>query len=500
MWPFNTKQTPVTDVATDPKKRGMYSHDLGPLVPAKHFNVDFPQPTGGAAMDESIGERFPLKGTWGGIPEAVGSWYAAQSFIGYQYCAMIAQHWLVDKACSMPAKDAIRQGYAVDCETPEGMEEKAASLLANKASDMIGRVDRRMGIKKTLREFIQFGRVYGVRVALFVVESTDPDYYKTPFNIDGVGHGMYKGISQIDPQWIVPQLAESNINDPMGLGFYEPEFYSVRGQMIHRSHLCVYIPYPVVDFLKASYQFGGVSVPQRIYERVYASERTANEAPILAMTKRLVSFQASEGADMAQVRDNLGQMVEMRDNQGVYAHGPGESFTSMDTTLADMDALIMTQYQLDAAICEVPATKLLGTSPKGFGASGEYEEASYREFLEGIQQDVQPLLERHHELVMKSEVAPKLGVAPMIVDMQWAALDSPTAAEFAAIELQKAQTAQIYVTLGAIDAMDVRAKLQADKDSDFFNLADIEEEEVEPEGAADPLAEPVATPEETPLT
>ena len=54
MWPFNTKQTPVTDATTEPKKRGMYSRDLGPLVPAKHFNVDFPQPTGGAAMDESI--------------------------------------------------------------------------------------------------------------------------------------------------------------------------------------------------------------------------------------------------------------------------------------------------------------------------------------------------------------------------------------------------------------------------------------------------------------
>lgn len=475
MWPFK-KQTPVTD-SEEPKKRGMYSHDLGPLVKPDHFKVEFPQPSGGAAMDESIGERFPLKGTWGGIPEAVGSWYAAQSFIGYQYCAMIAQHWLVDKACSMPAKDAIRQGYAVDCETPDGMEEKAASALANRAVDLIERADRRMGINRTMREFIQFGRVYGVRIALFVVESTEPDYYKLPFNIDGVGPGMYKGISQIDPQWIVPQLAESNINDPMSMGFYEPEFYMVRDKMIHRSHLAIYIPYPVVDFLKATYQFGGVSVPQRIYERVYASERTANEAPILAMTKRMNTFQASEGADLDKVRENMAEAAELRDNHGILVFGAGEAWGTTDTSLADMDALIMTQYQLDAAICEVPATKLLGTSPKGFGASGEYEEASYRETLEGIQQDVQPLLERHHELVMKSEVAPKLSIDPMPVSLQWAALDSPTAAEFAAIELQKAQTAQIYVAMQAIDGQDVRRKLQQDKDSDFFNLADVEEDD-----------------------
>jgi hypothetical protein len=139
----------------------------------------------------------------------------------------------------------------------------------------------------------------------------------------------------------------------------------------------------------------------------------------------------------------------------------------------------MTQYQLDAAICEVPATKLLGTSPKGFGASGEYEEASYREFLEGIQQDVQPLLERHHQLVMKSIVAPKLGVEPLEVSMQWAPLDSPTATEWADIALKRAQVDQIYAALGAIDGMDVRKRLQADKDSDYFNLADIEEDPAE---------------------
>lgn len=477
MWPFSkTEPVAATDADPKPKKRGMYSHDLGPLVPAKHFEVEFPQPQGGAAMDESIGERFPLKGSWGGIPEAIGGWYAAQSFIGYQYCAMLAQHWLIDKACSMPAKDAIRQGYAVDCETPEGMEEKAASKLANDAVDLIYKIDRKMCINRTMREFIQFGRVYGIRVALFVVESTDPEYYKLPFNIDGVGPGMYKGISQIDPQWIVPQLAESNINDPMSMGFYEPEFYSVRGTEIHRSHLVVYIPYPVVDFLKATYQFGGISVPQRIYERVYASERTANEAPALAMTKRMNTFQASEGADLDAVRENMAVAAELRDNHGVLVHGPGEAWGTTETSLADFDALIMTQYQLDAAICEVPATKLLGTSPKGFGASGEYEEASYREFLEGIQQDVQPLLERHHQLVMKSIVAPKMGIDPMEVSVQWAALDSPTALEFSQIELNKANAAKLYYDMQAIDGTDIRKKLQADKDSDFFNLADIEEE------------------------
>lgn len=70
-------------------------------------------------MDTAIGERYPIKHPLAGVPEAVAGWFLSQTFIGYQFCALLAQHWLVDKACSMPAKDAVRQGYEVDVEFDE---------------------------------------------------------------------------------------------------------------------------------------------------------------------------------------------------------------------------------------------------------------------------------------------------------------------------------------------------------------------------------------------
>ena len=48
-----------------------------------------------------------------GIPDAQVGWYAGQGFIGWQFAAMLSQNWLIDKACSMPAKDACRNGYEV---------------------------------------------------------------------------------------------------------------------------------------------------------------------------------------------------------------------------------------------------------------------------------------------------------------------------------------------------------------------------------------------------
>ena len=44
----------------------------------------------------------------------------------------------------------------------------------------------------------------------------------------------------------------------------------------------------VSDVLLPTYRFGGYPIPQLIYERVYCAEKTANEAHMLAQSKRLL--------------------------------------------------------------------------------------------------------------------------------------------------------------------------------------------------------------------
>lgn len=455
---------------------------------AKHFQT--PASADGA-MDSSTGLVPKFKQDlipFAGAPDAQFMWYASQGFIGYQVAAVIAQHWLVDRCCLMPARDAVRVGY--DVSLPEEHERADEIIKAFK------KADRRHKIDATMREYIHMGRIFGVRVAIFKVESTDPDYYEKPFNPDGVTPGSYLGISQVDPIWIVPELTDGAVSDPANIRFYQPEFYNIGGRRYHRTHLCVYIPHPVPDSLKPVYMYAGKSVPQLIYERVYASERTANEAPQLVMTKRLVVMKTDADAFWSNITKSLQRLWDWtvnRDNYGVMTiDKDSEDIVQHDTALADVDVTIMTQYQLCAAIAEVPATKLLGTQPKGFNATGDHEAENYRQTLESIQaNDLQPLLERHHQLVWLSDIAPALDITEEVeTEVSWRPLDSPTAAEWAAIALQKAQTAQIYASLGAIDGEDVRKQIVADKDSDFFGLADDAPElETELDLTDDPQAE-----------
>jgi len=447
----------------------------------------------GVAMDAACGTGIKAAYRLGAseMSETLLAWYFRQGFIGHNVCAFLLQHWLIDKACAMPARDAVRQGYEVKTTAPDDVS--AQVVKAIKAAD------HRYRIVDHMIEFVARGRGFGLRPAMFKITPpngmTEAAYYEAPFNPDGITPGSYRGIVQLDPMWLAPELDMVSAGDPTSLHFYEPTWWNVAGLRVHRSHLIIFRTGTVPDVLKSEYRYGGVPVPQRIMERVYCAERTANEAPLLAMTKRLNTFGTDIVTAMAnseKLQQNIADFVALRDNHGVKVYDKeSEEVGQQDTSLADLDDVIMSQYQLVAAAANVPATKLLGTTPKGFNATGEYEEASYHEELESIQaNDLSRLLARHHLCVMRSEIAPDiLGGAVAAVSVVWAPLDSPTSKEAAEVQLILAQRDVAIADTGAIDGIDIRERLRTDEDSGYYGIeaAPVETPEAAPTLGLDSL-------------
>lgn len=432
---------------------------------------------GGEAMDannfqNSTKALFSLGQV--GMPEAQALWYGSQGFIGYQMCALLAQNWLVNKACLIPARDAVRKGFELTVNDGSEVSPEVLDALTKSA--------KRHKLNHQLIEFVKMGRTFGIRIAIFVVDSEDPDYYVKPFNLDGVTPGSYRGISQVDPYWCVPELTATNASNPASIGFYDPAYWIINGVRYHKSHLVIMRGPEVADILKPSYLYGGMSVPQMIFERVYCAERTANEAPQLALTKRAMIFYTDTAKALAnrEVFENrLSVWAYFRDNFGVkVADKEADLIEQKDTSLSDLDSVIMTQYQIVAAAANMPATKLLGTTPKGFNSSGDYETESYHEELETIQTDMEPLVDRHIACVIRSEICPRFGIKPFGVDCTWNPLNTLTATEQAALNKTKAETDKILaVDIGAIDGQDVRARVAADEQSGHNGLPMVSDDQ-----------------------
>ncbi|MCD1124819.1 DUF1073 domain-containing protein [Jinshanibacter sp. LJY008] len=465
----------TTDIELD-------SHDQVALneVISKSIQQPLPTTAKGVGMDSAGMSSYYEQC---GVPDAQFAWYNSQGFIGYQTCAILLQHWLIDKACTMPGRDAIRNGYEIKV---NGKVEVNPEIIAE-----MDDLDKKFKLNEHMLQLVRLGRGFGIRHALFIVDSDDPFYYTKPFNPDGVKPGSYKGISQIDPYWLAPVLNAKAVSKPEDPYFYEPTYWQVSGgKKIHRSHFVIMRTNEVPDILKPTYLYGGISVPQKIYERVYAAERTANEAPQLAMTKRSTVIHTDVSRALANQRDfekRMSLWSYIRDNYGIKVLDKQETVEQFDTSLNDLDATIMTQYQLVAAAAHVPATKLIETTPKGFNATGEYEESSYHEELESIQEhDLSPLLDRHHLLCNLSIIKPKYGVE-FDTYVSWKPVDSPTASELAEINLKKSQTDKYLSDVGGIDGDMVLNRVVNDPDSGYSGVKpiptpeDTDGEEIPPE-------------------
>lgn len=452
---------------------GMEHNALGQEVSANvsaQLARNFSDPSGalkdatvGIAMDQSIGEVKRFASTAGQVPLQTLNWYSQYGFIGWQMCAILSQQWLVDKAIRMPGMDATRHGFERTTGTDDDVDPDVIEKL--KACD------KKFHLKKNLSEHIRFARMFGIRHTLFLIDGIN---YELPFNIDGVKKGSYKGMTQIDPYWMAPCLDTEDATNPMGQHFYEPTYWQINGRKYHRSHFVISrngadLP----DILKPAYYYGGIPTTQLIYERIYAAERVANEAPMLAMSKRLFALRT----DLTKAAGNLNafkakirQWSDFMTNFGIKVIGQGEEIQLHDTSLAELDAVIMNQYQLVAAASHVPATKLLGTSPKGFNATGDYEMDSYHEYLETIQEDaLTPVVERHTRLCQLSE-----GIAADVnFEISWNPIDVLSAKELAEVNKTKADTDAVWAGLGALDGFDVRQRIVADHDSGYNGLPEV---------------------------
>ena len=397
------------------------------------------------------------------LPDVQLEWYSQQGFLGWQTCALLAQHWLIDKACDMPAKDAVRHGWELSI--------SGGDKLDDATIDKIRKLDKRYRIKAQCRDYIRKANIFGVRVALFIVDGVNQEL---PMNLDGVRPGAYKGIKGIDPYWITPILDTTAVANPAAMDFYVPTWWQVGNRRIHKSWLGVMRPFgDVPDVLKPTYYYGGLSVPQKMFERVYAAERTANETPMLAMSKRLTAMKIDTSQGVATPADLTAKMTawaQMMNNFGVKTYGPDEEIVQFDTSLASLDETVMTQYQLVAGAAGVPVTKLIGTTPKGFNATGEYDESSYHENLESLQEnDLTPFLDKHYALLLRSH--PELGITGNI-EIAWKPCDAMTAEELANVNKAKAETDTMLINAGILSPDEARQRLKNDPDSGHAAIAD----------------------------
>ena len=414
--------------------------------------------------------------------EIIFTHFAANGFIGFNNCSILAQDWLIYKCLALPCDDAISINYDLLLKEDDVTDEDKDIIekLKNLSGD-----DGKYKIKSICKKFAENKRKYGQALCIPLVKGAD---YSVPFNIDAITSKSYKGMVVIEPIWVAPVLDIEATTNPASERFYRPTWFRLPdGTLVHYTWFIFNTYGEVPDILKATYYFGGYPLPQQLYQYVYAAHKTAKEAPMLAQSKRLNYVEGNLQAFLSneeEMTKHLNALSWMRNNWGWLFVKRDQKLGQIDTTLTDFDAVVMLGYQIVAAISWVPSARLLETSPKGWQSTGSYEDRNYSKLQQSIQrQDYCPILDFHYRLLAKSEFN---------LDKHYITnfdpIDTPTEKERAEIKELNSRTDMNYINAGVISPDEVRSVLREDINSGYNTLSEeMEGEPVENDPFADLL-------------
>lgn len=395
-------------------------------------------------------------------PRTMLYYAASSSFIGYYACMVMAQHWLVNKCCSYLVKAAVAHGWKITTNSGEGLDPQVTKTIEayNKAYHL----------KENMIEAETFKNIFGIRLILF--KNINPEFdYSKPFNPDGWSIGDYAGMSQIDPYWCTPEFIDEDLSDPTRINYYEPTYWQINGKRYHKSHFVVLKGAQVADYLKATYRYGGIPKVQEVYERVYAAESTANEAPALAKNKRLtvqkVNLEDWKGDERGLIQ-RMNNFARFRDNYGIKVIGLEDEISQIDTTLTDFSDLITDQYQLVCATFGVPASKILGTGHMGF-STGETDDDYWIEECEELQGNSLDLIMHEHYRRMLPSISDRVD-RDLSLDAEWNKIKVLSDSDIADIRQKMGNYYSAIYQTGAVTNIQIAEALAKDPYSGFEGM------------------------------
>jgi phage-related protein (TIGR01555 family) len=291
-----------------------------------------------------------------------------------------------------------------------------------------------------------------------------------------------------------------------------PEYYqvnSVYGQFwVHESRCLIFRNGIVPErTMQPFYRFWGIPEYLRVrreLREVITSHGTGvkmlerSVQAIYAMKGLADTLATEEGTDIIVRRLQAIDMARGILNS-IAIDNDGEDYDFKTIPFSGVKDVIDTTCNMLSAVTNIPQTVLFGRSPAGMNATGESDLENYYNYIERIQKlmlkgNLRELLNvvvkaGFHQRAIQEEPEIKLTFNPLwsMSESEQVAVDS----QKAATRFQKAQTAQLYIDMGALDPAEVRKGLAQEEEYQVEELIDGEVGDDDLWGSEDLPTDPV---------
>ena len=386
------------------------------------------------------------------------------SFLGQQELdAMYTSNWIAGKIIDAPADDMTREWRSWDA----GPKHTKAIQLEEARLNVRGKVNR----------VLKLARLYGGAALFMGVANSDPSLPLDPNTVDKGGLQFLQVLSRHDC------VTGAIDRDPLSPYYGEPTYYELHSPtygsvMVHPSRVIRFYGQAHLD-VGRSFQGWGLSTLQRVYEAVKDAAITPHAVALLAQEAK-VNVINVPGLTQNSMDEDYRRKITMRFGLAQAAQGlvnallldADEKWSQKTVNPNGWPQVIGSFLEIVAGAGDMPVTRLLGVAPKGLNATGDSDVRNYYDMCSSKQEtDMRPTMHRADEVLIRSATGSKNPNA----NYTWNPLWQLTNAESAAINLQRAQTDDIYASMGVMPADAMRSAIQNKllQDGIYPGLADI---------------------------
>ena len=412
------------------------------------------------------------------------------------------ENGLFAKIIDVPADDAVSSGFEYGVNSAD---------IESFINDSLDELDFE-GIASAA---IKWSRLYGGALVVMIVD--DGRQIDEPLDWDNI-----RGIDELlvfERPLITPDYNSIYNHDPKTgkwSKFGKPEFYDISPMYgkpfrVHESRCLLFKNGSLPQMSsRAEYRFFGMPEYVRIHRALQETVTSHGNGTklldravqaIYKMNDLANLLETEEGEDIVLRRLRIIDMAKGIINS-IAIDADGEDYDYKTVTFSGVKDIIDASCNMLSAVTNIPQTKLFGRSPAGENSTGEGDMENYYSYVNKIQKlNLKRNLGVLIDIILVAgrykgefEEVPDytLGFKPL-----WS-LSETEQAEVnqtkAAAELTKAQTAQVYVDMQALDASEVRRKLA---ESGEFTVNDILDVEDDWEAMADMAAEGEGESEDT---
>ena len=416
---------------------------------------------------------------------------------------------LFTRIIDAPAEEALKQGFDL------GLNDQDIERFVSRSLDDLG-------WEEHAATAMTWARLDGGSIIVMLIDDgrglEEPLNWKNIRSIDEL-HVFERPVVWPDYNSLYASDIRNYKGHRRGGGFMKPQFYdvsSIYGSFrVHESRCMVFrngvVPESVYD---ENYRYWGTPEYIRIRRALQDTITAHSNGPkmldksvqAIYKMKGLAQLMGSEfGEKQALKRLEIIDLARSLLNT-LAIDADGEDYGFQTFQLTGFKEIIDATCNMLSALTNIPQTILFGRSPAGENSTGESDMENWYSFIARLQRLViKPNLLTLLDVIFTAGKASGDVVEEPDYDLKFNPLWSMSDTEKATVEKTKAdtayvkaQTAQIYSGLQAIDPSEIRAALA--KSEDFVVediLDDIPEEELLLESQGDPIENPIPSQQST---